>query len=113
MAIINQVCLVQHKEQLKLQICQMVSQIPKGFVATYGQIAELAGLTGYARYVGYVLKNLPGDSKLPWHRVINSQGRISFTKGTDKYNNQFSLLQNENITLVNDKVSLKKYQWHP
>ena len=61
----------------KLAVFHVVSEIPFGKVATYGQIAELAGLPGAARFVGFALKNLPKNSKLPWHRVINSQFKIS------------------------------------
>ena len=51
-------------------IWQVVASIPYGTVATYGQVAQLAGLPGYARYVGATLKQLPKDTLLPWHRVI-------------------------------------------
>ena len=61
----------------KLAVFHVVSEIPFGKVATYGQVARLAGLPGAARFVGFILKNLPKSSKLPWHRVINSQFKIS------------------------------------
>ena len=61
----------------KLAVFHVVSEIPSGKVATYGQVARLAGLPGLSRFVGFVLKNLPKNSKLPWHRVINSQLKIS------------------------------------
>ena len=64
----------------KLAVFNVVSEIPPGKVATYGQVAELAGLPGAARFVGFALKNLPKNSKLPWHRVINSQFKISDRK---------------------------------
>ena len=60
------------------KVWQIVHDIPSGHVATYGQIAILAGLPGHARYVGTVLKNLPSQSRLPWHRVVNAKGCISF-----------------------------------
>ena len=59
-----------------LAIYQVVSQIPHGRVASYGDVAKMAGLPGYARYVGYLLKSLPIDTLLPWHRVIKSDGAI-------------------------------------
>ena len=63
---------------LNESIWQIVAAIPQGSVATYGQIARMAGLPTYARYVGTTLKKLPNDSRLPWHRVVNGKGQISF-----------------------------------
>jgi len=88
-----------------------VHQIPKGKVASYGQIAKLAGLPGHARYVGYTLKTLPADTKLPWFRVVNSQGRISFKSGTKQYLQQKSLLEKEGIVFIKGKFSLRSYSW--
>ena len=86
-------------------------QIPKGKVASYGQIAKLAGLPGYARYVGYTMKSLPGGTKLPWYRVVNAQGRISFKPGTKQYLLQKSLLEKEGIVFVKGEFSLRHYGW--
>jgi methylated-DNA-protein-cysteine methyltransferase related protein len=58
-------------------ILAAVRAIPRGRVATYGQIARLAGLGGQARRVGYALSALPAGSRVPWHRVVNAAGRIS------------------------------------
>lgn len=60
------------------RILRAVAAIPRGRVATYGEIAALAGLPGRARLVGFVLRNL-GDGTVPWHRVVNAGGRISLT----------------------------------
>lgn len=92
-------------------IWQTVKQIPKGKVATYGQIAELCGLKGHARLVGYALHNLPEDTKIPWHRVINSKGKISFPKYSKANKSQRSVLEKENIIFKNDKIDLEKYGW--
>ena len=59
-----------------LAIYQVISQIPRGRVASYGDIAKMAGLPGYARYEGYLLKSVPTDTSLPWHRVVRSDGTI-------------------------------------
>ena len=67
------------------KIWQVVSRIPRGKVATYGQVARLADLPGYARYVGYTMKMLPSGSKLPWFRVVNSKGELSFPKHSAQY----------------------------
>ncbi len=93
------------------KIWQVVAQIPKGKVATYGQVAKLAELPGYARYVGYTMKHLPKGTKLPWFRVVNSQGRLSFPRDSSQYQTQKSKLESEGIVFINGRFSLKKYQW--
>tara|TARA_B110000858_G_scaffold179560_1_gene216331 strand:+ start:5735 stop:6061 length:327 start_codon:yes stop_codon:yes gene_type:complete len=95
----------------KEKIWQIVYQIPKGQVSSYGQIARLAGLPGYARYVGHTMKNLPAGTKLPWHRVANSQGKLSFPSGSREYQIQKSKLEAEGVVFVNGRFSLKKYGW--
>ena len=83
-------------------------------MASYGQIAKLAGLPKHARLVGYVLKHLDKESQIPWYRVINSQGKISVTHMDEKGNNvQQDLLEAEGVYLLNGKVSLKKFGWQP
>lgn len=93
------------------RIWQVVYQIPRGKVASYGQVAKLAELPGYARYVGYVMKNLPAGTKLPWYRVVNSQGRISFPRDSSSYQRQKSLLEKEGVVFVNGKFSMKEFGW--
>jgi len=91
-------------------IWRHVKKIPRGKVATYGQIARLAGIEGQARFVGYALHGLPQDSGIPWHRVINSQGRISLPGLTGKH--QRRLLEIEKIPFSSaGRIDLKKYQW--
>jgi methylated-DNA-protein-cysteine methyltransferase-like protein len=90
-------------------IYKIVKHIPKGKVATYGQIARLAGVPGHARQVGYALHRLPDGSKVPWHRVINQKGRISLDSAGPF---QKDLLESEGISFdMNDTIDLKKYQW--
>ncbi|WP_151958623.1 MGMT family protein [Acinetobacter junii] len=98
--------------ELQRQILEVVALIPFGKVATYGQIAKLAGLPKHARLVGTVLKNLDEGSQLPWHRVINSQGKV-ITTNLDEHgeNRQLKLLKNEGVLLENYKIKLKNYQW--
>ena len=91
-----------------------VSRIPKGRVATYGQIAALAGLPRQARLVGYAMHALPADSDVPWHRVVNAAGRISLradTLGHDEL--QGHLLRREGVRFVAGVISLAKYRWQP
>jgi methylated-DNA-protein-cysteine methyltransferase-like protein len=96
------------------RIYAVVRRIPQGRVATYGQIASLAGLPGHARQVGYALHALPDASSVPWHRVINAQGRVSprAAPGWDAV--QRGLLEREGIAFEpNGRLSLARYQWRP
>lgn len=96
------------------RIWDTVRQIPRGQVATYGQIAGLAGLPGHARQVGYALHALPRGEGVPWHRVINAKGEVSprSEDGWDGY--QRHLLEEEGI-LFNERgrLDLKRYRWQP
>lgn len=96
---------------LKEEIWQIVAAIPAGNVATYGQIARLAGFPSHARYVGTTLKNLPNDSKLPWHRVVNSRGELSFPDNSASWRKQKKRLESEGIVFIGRKFSLKTFQW--
>ena len=91
-----------------LAIYQVISQIPRGRVASYGDIAKMAGLPGYARYVGYLLKSVPTDTSLPWHRVVRSDGTIP-QKTIIK---QKPKLMAEKVVLKGRKVSRASF-WNP
>lgn len=99
------------------RIWQTVQVIPSGYVASYGQIADLAGLPGRARLVGKALAKVPKEGwnglEVPWHRVINSQGKISFPKESEQFKRQKELLQIENVVVLGEKVVLKEFQWSP
>ncbi|MDB9527323.1 MGMT family protein [Oscillatoria sp. CS-180] len=94
-------------------IYAVVKQIPYGKVATYGQIAELAGLIGKPRVVGYALYRVTDAEKIPWHRVINAEGEVSQSphrNGTDYL--QQSLLEDEGIEFnTAGKIDLAQYRW--
>ena len=92
-------------------IWKSVKRIPRGKVSTYGSIARMSGIPGHARQVGYALHNLPLGADIPWHRVINSQGRISLPTHNGKYQKQQVLLEAEGIPFMNNKVSLTLYGW--
>jgi methylated-DNA-protein-cysteine methyltransferase-like protein len=94
-----------------LRIWNMVRKVPRGRITTYGTIAELCGLPGQARLVGYALHNLPHGSDVPWQRVINSRGMISFRKNQDAYEIQRSLLRKEGVIFVKEKASFGRYGW--
>ena len=95
------------QQQAQDRVWQLVHQIPTGRVATYGQIAHMAGMPSHSRLVGRILSRLPQDTTLPWHRVINSQGRITNPNKAL----QAQRLQNEGVTLINGRVSLRHYGW--
>ncbi len=96
-------------EQAQALIWQIVNAIPRGKVATYGQIAAMAGFPEQSRMVGRILSRLPKGSKLPWHRVINSQGKISNPNPA----RQQEKLEADGVTLINGRVRLKLYKWEP
>lgn len=91
----------------------IVAMIPEGAVINYGKVADLAGLPGRARYVSRALKLAPQHMQLPWHRVINSQGKISFKYGSEGYQLQQSRLREEGIKVNKGKISLSEYEWRP
>jgi methylated-DNA-protein-cysteine methyltransferase-like protein len=95
------------------EIQRIVSLIPRGRVATYGQIAELARIPGQARRVGYALSALPEGSPIPWHRVVNAKGEISLRSQGGAETLQKRLLENEGIRFEKGKLSLDRYQWRP
>lgn len=99
---------------IRQEIYHVVSLIPEGKVATYGQIARLAGFPKHARLVGYALNNLDGESDLPWHRVINAQGKISL-RGADGMaeSRQQQKLAAEGVIFKGDRIPLSEYQWQP
>ena len=94
-------------------IWRVVRKVPAGRVATYGQIAEVAGLEGHARQVGYALHNLPERSDVPWHRVINAKGEISPRSAGDSHELQRMLLEAEGVEIdLSGRIDLKKYRWN-
>lgn len=99
-------------DELARQILQVIALIPYGKVASYGQIARMASLPKHARLVGYLLKHLDSAADIPWHRVINSQGKISLSKLNESGENiQRLKLVAEGVMVIGDKINLKQYQW--
>lgn len=94
-------------------IWKTVARIPRGRVATYGQIARLAGLGKRARLVGYALHRTPDDYEIPWHRVINAQGRISFPPGSVQYLRQRERLLAEAVRILTGRIDLDRFRWRP
>jgi methylated-DNA-protein-cysteine methyltransferase-like protein len=96
------------------RIYRVVQRIPRGRVATYGQVASLAGLAGHARQVGYALHALPQGSVVPWHRVVNAAGGISTRATPGGELTQRLLLEKEGIRLDGKgRVRLDQLRWAP
>ena len=94
------------------RIYATVDAIPRGRVATYGQVAREAGLEGHARQVGYALRHLPEGSALPWHRVVNARGEISSRGGGGGEALQRERLRAEGVELDRQRrVDLRRFGW--
>jgi methylated-DNA-protein-cysteine methyltransferase-like protein len=95
------------------RIYETVRDIPRGSVASYGQIAEIAGIPRGARQVGWALKQLPRGQHVPWHRVITASGRIAFETGSARFEKQRKLLEKEDIAVTAGRVDMRRYRWQP
>lgn len=99
--------------QFSADVIRILKAIPEGTVATYGQVAALAGSPRAARQVVRLLNACSRSEELPWHRVINKQGKISLQRGSG-YELQKSLLINEGIEFGSDDIiDLEKFGWFP
>lgn len=92
-------------------IYDVVKQIPKGTVATYGQVAALAGNKRWSRVVGYALHVNPDPENIPCHRVVNCLGEVSKAFAFGGENRQIALLTQEGVGFTDGKVDLQKYRW--
>lgn len=97
------------------RIYAVVRRVPRGRVTTYGAVAKLAGLPGHARQVGYALAALRDGSSVPWHRVVNAQGRLSLVRaGSPSGITQRLRLTREGVPVdAADRVSLARFAWNP
>jgi methylated-DNA-protein-cysteine methyltransferase-like protein len=95
------------------RVYAVVRRIPRGRVATYGQVAALAGRPRHARLVGYALHALPDRTTVPWHRVLNAQGRISLRRAAPAAGlTQRLLLEREGVRFdARGRVSLERFGW--
>ena len=99
------------KLQRDQRVWRVVEAIPPGFVATYGQVADLAGLGRGARQIGPALGRA-SDPNLPWHRVVAAQGRIAIPSGPSR-ERQIARLHSEGVVCVGGRVNMRHYQWQP
>ncbi len=96
------------------RIYSIVAKIPRGKVATYGQIAALAGIPREARKVGRALYALPVGSDVPWQRVINAKAEVSRRKWSEAHLLQRQLLEEEGIVFdEHGRVNFKRFRWRP
>lgn len=92
------------------EIYAVINAVPAGKVVSYGAIAKIVGCG--PRQVGYALRALPQDTKLPWFRVINSSGKISLAKGQG-YETQQQLLEQEGVEFnLSGRIDIKRFGWH-
>ncbi|WP_409297241.1 MGMT family protein [Pseudomonas sp. KCJK8993] len=90
-----------------------LAQVPEGKVVSYGQLAEMAGLGRAARWVGRTLSQLPAGTSLPWHRVLGAGGRISLPAGSPSGDEQRARLRAEGISVLNNRVDIRRHGWRP
>jgi len=95
------------------RIIAVVRRIPRGRVATYGQVARLAGLPRHARHVGYALHALPEGSPVPWHRVVNARGGISLAPWSGGETQHLRLAAEDIALDARGRVPLERYGWRP
>jgi methylated-DNA-protein-cysteine methyltransferase-like protein len=92
-------------------ILRTIAAIPRGRVASYGEVATRAGLPGRARLVGRVLRETPTDARVPWYRVLRADGRIAFPAGSRGFRDQVGNLAGEGVLVSNGRVDLALHGW--
>ena len=99
------------RQALPARIVATIRRVPPGAVATYGQIAAEAGAPRRARLVGHVLRQLPPDSGVPWHRIVNARGELSLPAGSDSWRRQRARLEQEGVVFVAGRIDLARFRW--
>lgn len=95
------------------RIRDVVRDIPPGCVASYGQVAEMAGVPRGARQVGYALRTLPARSDVPWQRVVTASGRLAFEPTSAAFRRQQRLLRKEGVPVLGGRVNMREHRWSP
>ena len=101
------------RSTLQQAVWQTVAAIPSGRVLAYGQVAALSGFPGLARQVGRILATLPADSRLPWHRVLRSDGQLAFPRHSASWQRQYRKLSDEGIRLSTSGRVPSACFWQP
>lgn len=99
--------------QRHARIWAVIKRIPRGKVATYGQVAAEAGFVKQPRLTAQALRHAPDDLELPWYRVINAQGKLSFAADSEAYRRARARLEAEGVVFVRDKIDFERYRWQP
>ncbi len=101
-------------KQARLErLWETIRDVPAGSVASYGQIAEIAGIPRGARQTAYALRVAPDGHDLPWFRIITASGKLAFAPGSAPFRKQKRLLEDEGVRVVNGRVDMKVYRWQP
>jgi methylated-DNA-protein-cysteine methyltransferase-like protein len=95
------------------RIWNTIAAIPSGRVASYGQIGELAGYARSARLVTRALRYAPAEMNLPWHRVLNAQGKIAIPANSPSHKEQARRLANEDVPFISGRVDMSRFRWEP
>lgn len=95
------------------RIWEVIADVPRGRVASYGQIAEIAGIPRGARQVGHALRHSPEDLDLPWHRIITASGRSAFDPNSRAFRQQRDRLAEEGVPMLNGRVDMRACRWQP
>ena len=101
------------KEQRLKRLWSTIADIPPGSVASYGQVAEIAGIPRGARQTAYALRHAPAEMNLPWFRVVQVSGKLAFEPGSAAFKRQAGLLAEDGVVLLNGRIDMKKYRWQP
>lgn len=90
-------------------VWSVVQGIPRGHVLTYGEVARLAGMSRAARRVSLAMRRAPKSMELPWHRVVNAQGKISFPEDSSGFRRQKDRLESEGVVFLKGKIDLERF----
>lgn len=95
------------------RIRDTIREIPQGCVASYGQIAEIAGIPRGARQVGYTLRKLPRGHDVPWYRVVQAAGTLAFERNSPQFREQKKRLSEEGVPVLAGRIDMNRYRWQP
>ncbi len=95
------------------RIAAVIRDIPRGRVASYGQVAEIAGIPRGARQVGRTLRQLPVGHNVPWYRVVQSAGTLAFDAGSSQFAEQCEHLLDEGVAVLGGRIDMRQYRWQP
>lgn len=101
------------RDARRRRILATVCEVPRGRVASYGQIAELAGVPRGARQVGWALGSLQDNEDVPWHRIVTASGRLAFAAGSASWRRQRRKLAAEGVTLSDGRIDMRTFRWQP